>query len=398
MGDTSDEEPSSLLSHTDKSYESDSIVSITSSDRQNIDLSDFAQLKFWKCRFVHAQPYSAVTYAAVVVGTILLLMGGIAVHFSENASQFRVIYSESPDKQADPMSRLWSQFPVGTRDIEKIWVNCSSSAERPGFPPEAECRVNLTIPKHMHRPLMYYAVGPYYQNYNSYMKSELIRELMGKPVTQDERKRRCIGPTREDSDNERIVPCGMKAVSYFNDTFDVIGYDVLKTKGLVAWTSDVDRYKNPTDYPEHPAGTSWLYERYPDSITEENGVRTPSFADWMRPSAVPRVWNRYGFVNYTFEQGDTLSIVIHSRYPISTIPGGYKVLVLTDWGKFGARHSGFGWILVSLGAFSYLLGVGVVIIFRLCPRGGLPCLQRQLDEDDINACAACGSLSGDDSS
>jgi len=257
---------------------------------------------------------------------------------------------------------LWSHVPMGTREDEMLRANCSTLSGGGEL-----CSVKVTLPSGMRKPMLYYAVGPFYQNYNAYMKSELIPELMGHEVSESQREKSCVAPTRLDSAGEQIVPCGMKATSVFNDTFHVVGHRLLRDH--VAWRSDVQRYNNPElDYPGRP-NTSWLYERYPEVIPEEQGVKTQSFADWMRPSAVPRVWNRYGYFNQTLEPGAQLEFQIYSHFPINTIPGGYKVLVLTEYSAFGARHNGFGYILIGAGGMCFVLALVAWITYRLLPRG-----------------------------
>jgi len=370
VSENSDDEPSSVIR---SESDSDGGVQYDPADTKQIDLSDFAQQRIWTHRIRHARPYLSVVYTGIMAGTVLLAMGLVALYYSESCDQIRVQYAESPERELDFMSGLWSHFPMGTRSYEKARANCSATIGG-----EQLCHASVLLKNGMRKPLLYYALGPFYQNYNSYMKSEVMAELTGKEVSQSQREKSCVLQTRVDSAGRQIVPCGMKATSVFNDTFEVVGYDLVFHD--IAWKSDVQRYNNPPDYPSRP-DTSWLYQRYPETIKKEEGVKTHAFADWMRPSAVPRVWNRYGYLNEHFGPGAVLELKIRSRYPMDTIPGGYKVIVLTEYGAFGARHSGFGYILISAGALCFLLAMIACATYRSCPQG-LPWLQRLLGGED----------------
>lgn len=195
-------------------------------------------------------------------------------------------------------------------------------------------------------------MGPYYQNYFSYMKSEVIAELEGEEVSSSKRAQKCVEATRVTAAGTEIVPCGAKATSFFNDSFEIVGHE-LTTDG-VAWKSDEERYRNPPDFPNRP-DTTWLFQLFPGVIDETLNVKDPRFATWMRPSGVPRVWNPYGYSNMEFKAGEEIEVTIKSRYPIDSIPGGFKTVVLTEAGAFGTRHHGFAYVMMILGAFCFFL-------------------------------------------
>merc|ERR1712141_772124 len=96
----------------------------------------------------------------------------------------------------------------------------------------------------------------------------------------------------------------------------------------VAWSEDVERYRNPSDYGLRP-NTEWLYDLYPGIVSYEEGVRNDQFVQWMRPSATFRVWNAYGYVDDEIQEGQHLTIQITSNFPTESI-GAFKTLVLTE--------------------------------------------------------------------
>jgi len=224
-----------------------------------------------------------------------------------------------------------------------------------------------------------YTIAPYYQNFNGYLKSEVIEELNGEPMT-DELKalryKKCTAAmTRETPDGDDIVPCGMKAVSVFNDTFEVQGRTI-RRKGI-AWASDVERYHNPDDYLNRST-TSWLYERYPDVATQDEGVNSEPFALWMRPAALNRVWNVYGMIDDDIPAGN-LTITIHNRYPTHAM-NVTKSIVLTSVGVMGGRHNGLGyvWMISGVGLMFMSLIIGSV---KVCLKRILAGRGMQLDSD-----------------
>merc|ERR1712232_1134435 len=134
---------------------------------------------------------------------------------------------------------------------------------------------------------------PIYQNHNAYLKSIDRQELYGQPVDDADRRKACqLMVTRVATTNEELVPCGLEATSLFNDTFAFDGKLDFSDQGI-AWQSDLDKFANPSDYKTRPS-TSWLYQRYPDVVKEEEGVKNEHFVTWMRPAALPQLYKPYG--------------------------------------------------------------------------------------------------------
>eukprot|EP00931_Biecheleriopsis_adriatica_P073755 TRINITY_DN47983_c0_g1_i1.p1 TRINITY_DN47983_c0_g1~~TRINITY_DN47983_c0_g1_i1.p1 ORF type:complete len:1461 (-),score=244.99 TRINITY_DN47983_c0_g1_i1:257-4639(-) len=331
----------------------------TEKDKMLIALTSFGQLSVVKWQPKWSKAYLSVVCAAVISGTVLLAMGAVSWYMSESYQQVRITYSESKIGTNDIFEQGAIQFPVGTRDDEKLYAKCQDVDDG-----SQTCWLNFTAPRGLRRPLMYYSIGPFYQNYNSYMKSEVIKELEGKEVAESLRKSTCVEPTRVDAAGAHIVPCGMKATSFFNDTYELLGHKI--SEEHIAWNSDMQRYANPNDYPDRQ-NTEWLYQQYPGVIDQADGVRNPRFVDWMRPSAVPRVWNKLGHIEHDFGPGEAMQLKINSRYPMDKIPGGYKTVVLTEYGIFGGRHSFFGIMMMIFGALCYAIAIFAFLADKCLP-------------------------------
>merc|ERR1712008_148537 len=271
---------------------------------------------------------------AFCCGLGLLAMGFLVHEKSRRAAQVRVIYQPA----AKGETWLASKIPWGTQMDEVTRAHeCNHTT----------CHVK--IPRKMTPPLLvYYGVGPFYQNIVSYLKSEVSQELMGKYVAQATREAKCRDKESRERDGKQMVPCGTKAATLFNDTLELVdqnGNQINITKTGIAWESDVKRYNNPPDYPNRP-NTTWLYQQHPGIVSNQTGVKSEAFASWMRPAALGRVWNHYGWVEQEFNGGDTISFKINSSFNANESS---KFFAITERNIFGGRHNRFGSILMIVG-------------------------------------------------
>jgi len=209
--------------------------------------------------------------------------------------------------------------------------------------------------------LVQYHMGPYYQNANTYLKSEVPQELRGLGFNEGLRDTLCSESSREsrqgDATNE-IYPCGMKVISFFNDTYSINETSIDETG--IAWEADLDRFANPEDY-ERRGGTLWLHDMFP-AISKQDGVDDEHFAVWMRPSAGTSVTKRWGWINKDIEAGTQLTVTIHDNYPMNGIEDGHKELVLTNLNAFGASDIGLAQALIHGGALALLLSVTATLL------------------------------------
>jgi len=321
------------------------------------------------------------TWFSFMVAVLMFSLACLLQAESAAQSQLRIHYSGYGKQR---FSLPLDPLGTGEPDVVKVTDECGS---------KTTCNIQVRWP-HQDEALkdihVFYVLGPFYQNYNNYMKSEVPKELMGREVAPAAREQRCPKISREDGDGNALVPCGMKAFSFFNDTFHVEGLPIDKTSS--GWDSDRARYRNPVDYGRRP-DTKWLYDRYPniDHIREE-GVDTPEFVEWMRPAALWRVWNKYGTLEQQddkaamLKQNSMLNITIHNHYP--AIPDGYKHLVLTTLGPFGGRHHGFSYLLYIASAACFLLGL-LAMQLRRCKC----CCHAQEEDSDYEPLH--GTASGD---
>jgi len=285
---------------------------------------------------------------------MLLIYAGVFVMCrSDDVQQYRIQYA----------GKTTAYHPWGTRDEEvHTWKADEGTCSKLG----EKCEVSFELKQAMKPPiLMYYAVGPFYQNYNDYLVSEVPGELRGQVVSQADRAAKCSQHTRR-VDGKEVVPCGMKAWSFFNDSY-TLTYDndstpvavSLEDQKGIGWQEDEHRYDNPPEYDQLKYGsfgkdnTSWLFERN-DKIPQHEGVENRHFVEWMRPGALPDVWKRYAFIDETLEAG-SYTVSIENNFDV-TAWDGYKQLVFTELDPFiGGRNYMFGKVLVFYGVSAILL-------------------------------------------
>lgn len=304
-----------------------------------------------------------VVVVSLSCGMTLLFLSMWAFTSSASAAQVRVLYDGKlavPSMLAIFGGSSW--YPLGTHSSE-VFDGGSCTLEQEPLGSSRVCKFQVALPRDMRAPVMVqYTLGPYFQNHDAYLKSEVPAELEGESASEGTRFSKCEATTRSWNGKE-WVPCGMKSVSLFNDSFSIAGKSIDETS--IAWDSDIERYNNPLDYGQ--SGKSWLYERFPSVVRESEGVKNEHFVAWMRPSAFPRVWNSYGWLREDLHAGETLKITIHNRYPVEW-PNGYKELVLTERNALGGRHHGLSLVFFILALIMLITGA-VFKVFVATERG-----------------------------
>jgi len=200
------------------------------------------------------------------------------------------------------------------------------------------CTFDVAVAKDMEPPILVsYVIDPFYQNYLPYVLALVNYVLEGKKATAGSRGKCKDTNSDRTRDGQEIVPCGVRATSFFNDTFEIAGIPIDQKN--IAWKTDVDRFANPSDYPARTA-TSWLHERYPTIVAESEGVRNEHFVNWMRPEALPRVTKTYGNIRTKLTAGQIITLHINASFPVSGLEA-TKELVLTTYNALGGKNAAF---------------------------------------------------------
>lgn len=312
--------------------------------------SDFAQQKLPSWQF--ELTWRKTAFAMLASGALLLFLGAYALALSQSVSQIRIQYEGKG-----------SDGPAGTNPDEIHRESCVAGLNGE----TTSCIMNISVPRDMAGPIwVFFAVSPFYQNFNSYILSSVSAEFEGKVVPPGKRQICESTSSAEDANERQIVPCGLPATSFFNDTVEVLGLGTRLDETGIAWKSDVDRFANPSDYPSRP-DTSWLYERYPSIVSESEGVKNEHFVTWMRPSAMSYVQKRYGSLSTSLSSGEIVSIRINASFPVRDLEA-RKEIVFTTYTNLGGRDDAFGMFLVISGALCLIMSATVMLVQNLCPR------------------------------
>lgn len=211
--------------------------------------------------------------------------------------------------------------------------------------------------------VMYYQIEPFYQNHRLYIFSRDQIQLNGNyrktsqlslcaPLITVADAKSIFGeipswwqPPPVDLGPDKDVslhPCGLQAISVFNDTFipsyydDKVVDDLYFDTSAEAITIENDRviFKNPdpADIPLNEDGKKLSYEWLNRDIFAEN-IEDPKFINWMRLSVWPSTRKLVG--RFSGELALPLKIIIHNRFNVSQWDG-EKSIVISKQPYFGS--------------------------------------------------------------
>jgi len=298
--------------------------------------TDFSQQRLPSFQFFLTR--KVVVVATGLAGLVVALLGVIALISADSVVEIRIQYAGD----------------AAMKDSHQVACGVTQGSSR-------SCNIQVIVPEDMKQPIFVeYMLDPFYQNFNAYILSVVNSELEGK--TGSSRKICEQFPSAENIGGEKIVPCGLRATSFFNDTFTLQGFNFVTDN--IAWQSDVKRFANPSDYDTRP-GTSWLYMRYSKSIKRHVGVKDERFVAWMRPAALPTVTNHYGVLKTDLKKGTSIDVRIDSNFP--TQSNIKKAVVLTTRGSVGSSRS-LGLCLIIVGCACLFVTPLVGIVQLVSPR------------------------------
>ena len=240
------------------------------------------------------------------------------------------------------------------------------------------CSITMEVTKLMKQPVfVYYQLGNFFQNHRRYVKSKSERQLRGLIASSSE-----LNDCKpEDMVNGQvIVPCGLIAWSFFNDTFQLSTNGFLNDNGTVfvnktgiSWKTDREERFNDTVFPANfpnnnrtllpnasQIGGGCLNESLPLSKNENLMV-------WMRTAALPTFRKLYGRIETDLEPGTTLSVYINNYYNAYGF-GGSKKLVLSTATWIGGRNDFLGLSFIVVGCASILMGLVFLYVHVKNPR------------------------------
>lgn len=216
------------------------------------------------------------------------------------------------------------------------------------------CEFVLQIPQRMAYPIaVLYELTNFYQNHWKSVSSRSDDQLMGKYVRFDDMKS-CY-PYRSVNDdpspNNWILPCGLHAITFFNDTFDVKEFKTLELTDVqetgIKVRSLNSLYK----------GHKWLE----DTPSWPNSNTLNRFSLWMDTAAFPNFRRIYGIAQGEgYLEAGNVTISIMNNFNTSIFKG-RKSIILTTKGNFPPSSKYLGIVYIVTGAIMEL--ASLVTIF-----------------------------------
>ncbi|EAY12418.1 putative 45.0 kDa protein in NOT1-MATAL2 intergenic region-related protein [Trichomonas vaginalis G3] len=187
------------------------------------------------------------------------------------------------------------------------------------------CDFIISVPKPMKFPIaLLYQLDNFYQNHLGSVGSRSDAQLLGKYVDFD--KMKMCAPYRSHNDSKDptqwILPCGVEAISYFNDSFSMIPYQDINPTGCSRSGIKVRALNS------RYSGHKWLE----DNIVFPTEYISHRFSIWMDTAAFPSFRKMYGIIKGSgYLAGPNITISITNNYD-ATVFNGRKSLVLTTQG------------------------------------------------------------------
>jgi len=136
----------------------------------------------------------------------------------------------------------------------------------------------------------------------------------------------------------------------------------ISTRNL-GWVSDRDFFKNVNDL--NDSNTKYLYERFPESISQELEVTDPRFMNWMRPAAMPEFHKMYGQIEHDLEPNTEITFRITSRYPVTTFKGTKSIVLMS---REGTKGHNLPLVFFVIGPYCLIVALCVALKQHTCPR------------------------------
>ncbi|OHT07261.1 cell cycle control protein 50B [Tritrichomonas foetus] len=220
------------------------------------------------------------------------------------------------------------------------------------------CTITIEITKPLPHPVaLMYEISGLYQNHLLSMRSRSDDQLLGQYVRFDEmlecKPYRSIDD--DPSPNKWILPCGLEAHTFFNDTFEISGLRPL----------------NGPDYPEtgifphelntmYQTGVKWLESR-DEYLSDHLNLR---FAAWMDTAAFSSFRRIWGITAETGTlQKQNLTIVISNNYNVSSF-NGTKSIVLASKDSYPSSSPYLGILYLVFAGIMLFSSSTVVIVKR----------------------------------
>lgn len=192
---------------------------------------------------------------------------------------------------------------------------------------------------------IYYELLGFYQNHFRFANSYSQDQMLGRYV-EDAESCKPMRYSPYTNNTDLVAPCGLMAVYFFNDSYDVVSGGVFNEDDI-NWDGEKGNLFKPLS-DEYSDEQRWMKNmtRFPGEI------QNPHFISWMRVANSPNF--RKLWAKATTDVGPTVEIDVSCNYP-SFMFRGERRLVLLKPGGLG----GHNWFLAYL---NLVLGVVCVVL------------------------------------
>lgn len=220
--------------------------------------------------------------------------------------------------------------------------------------PGSSCDVMINVDEKMKgRIELRYELTKFYQNNRRYAISRVDTQLAGEYVNFDGMS--IADPYRSHDDSsdpsDWILPCGLVALTAFNDSFTWNSDPVLFKETGIAFKAELDDLFRPLNEEYGSVGDQWLA-----NSSVFSGAQDEHFITWMRTSFLPTVTKTYAICDGCTIEAGQYGVQIDDRYPTEGF-GGEKWLILTVVTPLGTRS-------IYLGLL-YLVSGGIIAVYTL---------------------------------
>jgi hypothetical protein len=226
---------------------------------------------------------------------------------------------------------------------------------------EANCSVDLAVGSDLVGPLvLYYRLTNFYQNHRRYVTSRAADQLRGDYVSGAALD--TCDPIRDNGTGALLVPCGLAAVSFFNDSFDVTPSLPLNDSEI-AWAADRrSLFGSPNKRYEEEGADFWL-----NQSGVEGGQTNEHFIVWMRLAALSNIVKVYKRCDNCTVAAGNYTVQIANKYPVDSF-NGEKWVGIREEHIFGARNKFFEILCWVLGAVWFTVDIALIILHVAKPR------------------------------
>jgi hypothetical protein len=225
---------------------------------------------------------------------------------------------------------------------------------------DSDCIVPISIPHQMKGDIEFrYELTNFYQNHRRYGLSRAQLQLEGYYVNFEGMENcdpyRTVGLS--DSPDDWILPCGIFAMSVFNDSFEWLANPSLFSASEIAFSGDREVFRPLSS--EYHTGYKWL-ELNSSALM---GQTDEHFIVWMRAGFLSTNLKLYSKCHDCVIEPGQYDIAVKNRYPSASF-GGEKAIVITTVSVLGTKGMFLGIAYIATGLGCLVLS-GMLIVCEL---------------------------------